>query len=144
MKKCRSCGGTSIITCFIHVEGGICFSCLGIGFLEGKEETVKKTTYTVVDWDNIETFSSEKILEKKYGKFYCGEVEGYAARISYKSCFTFCFINATKDSINAAYKRYIREAQDILENNNGISQKDPRFIKQIQERIKTFKSYLNK
>lgn len=144
MKKIRSCGGTGIITRFIHVEGGICFSCSGSGFLEGKEECGRKETYTVVSWDKIEVLSSKKELEQKYGRFYCGEVEGYSTLVSYKSCLTFCFVNATKDFVNAAYKRYIRELQNALNDYSSFSEKDPRFIAQIHEKINTFKDFLNK
>ncbi|HDX9654916.1 hypothetical protein [Bacillus sp. GL1(2024)] len=101
-------------------------------------------TYTVVAWDKIEVLSSKKELEQKYGRFYCGEVEGYSALVSYKSCLTFCFVNATKDFINAAYKKYIRELQNALNEYNSFFEKDPLFIAQIHEKINTFKNFLNK
>lgn len=101
-------------------------------------------TYTVVAWDKIEVLSSKKELEQKYGRFYCGEVEGYSALVSYKSCLTFCFVNATKDFINAAYKKYIRELQNALNEYNSFLEKDPQFIAQIHEKINTFKNFLNK
>lgn len=127
---------------FISSEG---ISCLGNGFLEGKEEvSERKEIYTVVSWDKIEVLSSKKELEQKYGRFYCGEVEGYSALVSYKSCLTFCFVNATKDFINAAYKKYIRELQNALNEYNRFLEKDPRFIAQIHEKINTFKNFLNK
>lgn len=101
-------------------------------------------TYTVVAWNKIEVLSSKKELEQKYGRFYCGEVEGYSALVSYKSCLTFCFVNATKDFINAAYKKYIRELQNALNEYNSFLEKDPQFIAQIHEKINTFKNFLNK
>ncbi|PFJ71604.1 hypothetical protein [Bacillus cereus] len=127
---------------FISSEG---ISCLSNGFLEGKVEvSERKEIYTVVSWDKIEVLSSKKELEQKYGRFYCGEVEGYSALVSYKSCLTFCFVNAKKDFINAAYKKYIRELQNALNEYNNFLEKDPRFIAQIHEKINTFKNFLNK
>jgi DnaJ-class molecular chaperone len=64
--KCSKCKGTGIINSFFHVSNGVCFDCMGSGFLaENKKHTVKYALSFVKQFLQKGYFNGEGKVEIK-------------------------------------------------------------------------------
>ncbi|TPG68682.1 hypothetical protein EEL31_09195 [Brevibacillus laterosporus] len=137
--SCGKCTGRGKINSYIHVDGGICFTCGGSGSemvdFEEYQNRVNKTKKEWVVFDNgvFITFKSEDDIFEKYGKFYCSEFGGISLRVSY-SCKNIMFwrkeasqveqsvLQAWKDCGRALYTKRILNLQEFIEISNDIEE----------------------